>query len=262
MSSRVFGLGIVCLTALWIGELPVAAQTDTERGWLDVNFGVAVPAEEEFAMAASGILYREVATWRAGYALSRGASFDVGGGYMFTRLLGIGLSLSGTAHEDPAAAAIRIPHPLYAGAHATDADVTSDTLTRAEGGLHVQGVVNAVSTDRVRLRFFGGPSFLRAEQDAISDIRYDQQYGLFTPANRVDITNYVRRKVETSGWGFHAGADIGVFFTRVIGIGAVVRVSRASLDVENTLAATLGAGETVEIEAGGLQVGGGLRIRF
>jgi len=58
------------------------AQTTFERGWIDVNLGVAVAAEDAFSMRASGEIFSEQADFGADYSLPRGASFDFGGGVM------------------------------------------------------------------------------------------------------------------------------------------------------------------------------------
>jgi hypothetical protein len=57
------------------------AQSTFERGWIDVNFGVAVAAEHAFSMRATGELFDEPADFSADYALPPGASFDFGVGH-------------------------------------------------------------------------------------------------------------------------------------------------------------------------------------
>ncbi|HEY8551640.1 MAG TPA: hypothetical protein VIL35_16895 [Vicinamibacterales bacterium] len=239
----------------------VGAQSH-ERGWIDVNFGVAVAAEEEFTMSGTGVWFAEPADFAADYQLPRGASFDFGGGYMITPLIGVGVSFTGTAHEEVAGLRVRIPHPLYANAYGSDSATTEGRLRRIEGGVNIQAMLVPVQTERFRFRVFGGPTYFRVEQDAVSDIRFDQVYGIFNRANAVEITEYDTRTVEGTGWGFHAGADASIFFTRVVGIGGFARFSRGSVDLEDTLASAVGDDDVVGVKAGGFQVGGGLRLKF
>ena len=76
-----------------------------------MNFGIATAAEETYSTAFQRVLFRETATFGAEYNHPRGAEFDVGGGYMFTPVVGIGLSFTGTAHRGFPTLSVRIPHP-------------------------------------------------------------------------------------------------------------------------------------------------------
>lgn len=243
---------IVCV--LCAGTSQSWAQT-FEKGWIDVNFGAATAAQDEFSSTRIITVSQEAGGGSIAYSLPRGGSFDVSGGYMFTKQLGLGVSLAGTAHEDTAGLAISIPHPLFFNSSALDATVTNGTLMRAEGAWHIDAMLIAVQTPRVRLRVFGGPSYFRAEQDVVGGIKYDQVFQLFGRGNVVDITSYDTETSVGTGWGAHAGVDVAVFFTRVFGLGANVRVSRGSVEIDD-----YGGAHTVK--AGGVQSGGGLRLKF
>lgn len=155
---------------------------------------------------------------------------------------------------------MRIPHPTRFNAHAEDSTFTDSELQRTEGTIHVQAMfVAPMQNDRVRLRFFGGPSYFRLTMDGVSAIRYEQQYQPFGPGNVVDITRFDAVEIEDTGWGFHAGADVSVFFTRVFGVGGVVRFARGTIEVDD---ARLLADEPFDVKTGGLHLGGGLRLKF
>jgi hypothetical protein len=238
------------------------AQTTFERGWIDVNLGVAVAAEDAFSMRASGEIFREQADFGADYSLPRGASFDFGGGVMITPIIGVGVGFSGTAHEDIAMLSARIPHPRIFNVYATDDAPTDQVLQRIESGINVQAMIVPVQSPHFRFRVFGGPTFFRVQQDAVTDIRYEQNYLLFLPVNAIEITEFDHERIEATGWGFHGGADASFFFNRVIGVGGFAKFSRGSVDLENTLATAVGDNDFVNVKAGGFQVGGGLRLKF
>jgi opacity protein-like surface antigen len=238
------------------------AQPTFERGWIDVNFGIAMAAEDAFSMRASGEIFSETAEARVDYRLPRGAAFDFGGGVMITPVIGVGMSFSGTAHEDSATISARIPHPALFNTYATDESETDLLLQRVEGAVHLQAMVVAAQTPRFRLRMFGGPSYFRVEQDAVTDFHFDQVALVIPRVNEIEIDSFTHDRIETTGWGFHAGADASVFFTRVVGVGGFARFSRGSVSLENTLASILGADDVVSVKAGGFQVGGGLRLKF
>ena len=248
-------LMVVC--GLFAMASPAVAQGSAawEKGWVDVNFGTASAAEKEYDSIFTRSLFQEQAGFGAGYSQPRGGSFDVGGGYMATPRIGIGVTLAGTAHEDHAALAISIPHPFTFNAAAADADTTDGLLTRAEGAWHIDAMLVAVHTPRFRLRVFGGPSYFRAEQDIITNIRYDQVYQIFGRGNTVDITSYETEKAVGSGWGVHAGGDVSVFFNRFAGVGMLLRVSGGSVDIDDY-------GGIDSRKVGGVQFGGGLRLKF
>lgn len=220
-----------------------------------VNFGVAAAAEDSFTSTRVLTISQEAGGGAVAYGVPRGASFDVGGGYMFSPRVGFGVSLSGTAHEDIAGLPVSVPHPIYFNASATDATVTDSALTRTEGAWHLQVMAVAVDTPRVRVRVFGGPSYIRAEQETIDFIRYDQVYQIFGRGNVVDIASYTSSTSVGTAWGLHAGGDLSVFFNRVFGVGAFARVSRATAEIDDY-------GGPHDIKLGGLQAGGGLRFRF
>jgi hypothetical protein len=249
------------LLGIALAEAPSFAQS-FERGWIDVNFGVAIAAEDSFRMQSSDVRFGEQATFSVDYNLPTGAAFDFGGGFMITPMIGVGVSFSGTAHEKEADLTARIPHPIFANAHGTDTAPTDEKLMRTEGGVNLQVMIVPLQTDRLRVRFFGGPTYFRVKQDAVDSITYNQIFAFNNTTNNITITSFDGEELEENGWGFHAGGDISVFFNRVIGVGAFGRFSRGSVDLENTMAMSVSDPATVEAKTGGFQIGGGLRLKF
>src|SRR5687768_15616819 len=108
----------VCLTMAVLVGRPADAQ-DQRRGWIDVNFASATSNEDEVATAFAGPLFGEIGGLAAAYnKQDRGADFDFGGGYMFTPVVGLGISITGQAHQTTAGLAIQIPHPYFFNATA------------------------------------------------------------------------------------------------------------------------------------------------
>lgn len=246
---------------IWIGVAVLlvfssAASAQGENGWVDVNFGAAKAAQDTYGTDTQRIVFSETASFGADYFFPRGASFDFGGGYMFTPVVGVGVSFSGTAHSDTPLLSIRIPHPNFFNAFASDAGEGDTSLDRVEGVFHIQAMINALpDSQKLRVRLFVGPSHFRVTQDTVRDIRYSQVFGILNTSNTVDITDYTFNEAEGTGWGFHAGGDVAYFFTRVVGVGGFLRVSRATVDLEDFSGSS-------EVKAGGVQFGGGLRLKF
>jgi hypothetical protein len=80
---------------------------------------------------------------------------------------------------------------------------------------------------------------------------------VLTSLNIISIVGSDARVVEGTGWGFHAGADVGYFFSRYAGVGGTVRFSRGSVEMAEPLSE-----KPAKMTTGGMQFGGGLRLRF
>lgn len=236
-------------------------QPRRSRGWVDVNLGAAEAADRSVDTVINiSDGEGEFETYRVGYNSPTGASFDFGGGFMFTPVVGLGIQFTGTAHQDTADLSIRIPHPLYFNAHADDSAVTDQKLDRVEGAVNLSLVLAVPSSnDDLSLRLYGGPTYFRLEADAVTNIRYLQQFGFFTTLNTVDIISSESEKVEETAWGFHAGIDLGYFFSRYVGIGGFARATRGTVTFR---AEDFLLDENLDVKVGGFQAGGGLRIRF
>jgi hypothetical protein len=251
--------GAVCALAM---AATADAQATFDRVWIDVNVGDASAAEASFEMTASIERSQEAADFGAHYHVPRSVSFDFGGGLMLTPILGVGVSLGGSAHEAQADLTARLPHPYFFEAFATADGKTDVPMQRIERSLNIQATVVALRTGRFRLRAFGGPSWFRVQQDSVTDILYNQFYFVHSPVNAAELTEYELERIAGSGWGFHAGADGSLFFTRIFGVGGFAKYGRGAIDLENTVARALGQQGLVSVKAGGVEVGGGLRLKF
>jgi hypothetical protein len=175
---------------------------------------------------------------------------------MFHRRIGAGVSIAGTAHGDRADVSTTIPHPLFFDMPATDAAVTDTTLRRREASVHLQIMAIVSPADAaLTVRVFAGPTRFRVRQDTVNDVLYQEA---ITGGNvfSIAITDSVIVEEEASAWGYHAGADVRYFFTPRVGVGGIVRVSRGDVDIPGIF------GDPTTMAVGGIQAGGGLRLRF
>jgi hypothetical protein len=87
----------------------------------------------------------------------------------------------------------------------------------------------------------------------VDDVTYRDVYPYDAPV----FTTASSARASADKAGFNAGADVGVRVSRTIGVGWLVRYSRAAMEftVPNSSAA-------VKADAGGLQLAGGLRLYF
>jgi hypothetical protein len=153
---------------------------------------------------------------------------------------------------------LSVPHPYYYNRAATDSNQTKDKLQYTEGAVHLQLIVAVPSSNRrFAARLFVGPTHFQAKGDAVADLTYDQAW--IGTGNAVAITGYDSKKVEKSTWGFHVGGDLSYFFNRIVGLGAMLRISRGSATIDDS---GVLANEPMKVKLGGVQAGAGLRLRF
>jgi hypothetical protein len=237
------------------------AQQPFERVWIDVDAAVA-KAPEDAVMRATIAQPVELAEFEVRYELPKSAALDVGAGYMITPLIGVGISVGATVHEHSAEMRLHIPHPFFPNTFGDDLGETDLVMQRIERTVNLQAMVVPVRGKRLRVRVYGGPTWFRIEQDAVSEIFYNHFYFVRLPINGVEITNYDVRRISGTGWGVHGGADVSVFFTRILGVGAFARYGHGTVDFENVLSTNIGQPARVSIKAGGVEVGAGLRFKF
>jgi hypothetical protein len=214
----------------------IEPMRDPARAWLDVNLGMAMSAGNDSIFVFPGVV--ELASFYA--KPSRGAEFDFGGGFMFTPLVGIGVSIAGAAHQDVVGLGAAIGNlPLAIG--------VTEKLTRTESAVNIQVVLVPIHSERFRARLFGGPSFFRYQADMVRDFDWF----------RSEVTSFEAVSTDGTGLGFHLGGDATYFFSRFVGLGAFARYSRASATIDEPMSE-----EKQKMTLGGVQTGGGLRFRF
>ena len=261
--KRLFAAAIV--TGLLVCPSAAFGQTAFARIWVDVDFGVALPAETEFTAATSFVRNvtprtGEPSTFSSIYSVPTGATFGAGGGFMINKKLGFGVNISGSSHEDFAELTARLPHPTQFNTYGDGSAPTDVELLRRELGTHIQVMFVALDTGKLRIRVYGGPSYLKVKQAMIDNFSFAQTTSSIAPfTNTVVITsNDAPVDVEASTWGVNVGGDVSYFFTKALGAGGFVRYVGGNVDLDNVLAGT----GTINVKAGGVQVGGGLRLRF
>jgi hypothetical protein len=235
----------------------VFSQT-RQRGWADVNFGAALSRAGSETFTFSDTVFEETMSLSATYPdPPTGAAFDFGGGVMVSRVLGVGVSFAGAGHRTDSAVTVTIPHPFFFNASGT-ATGTTERLTRAEGAAHLQAVVVPYAGNHVQVRFFGGPSYFRYRADMVQDVSFLQTASMSNRTNIVAVTGANVVEAEGTGWGFHIGGDVNYFFSRILGVGGFARFSAGNVSLDEEPLSEVNQ----KVSVGGLQLGGGLRVRF
>lgn len=254
MSVRLNVRKVALLVLAAVMMLPSGAAAQ-ERLWFDVNFGVAMPTDKDFSTASTRTIFAEPADFSVDYSTPRGPSFDVGGGFMLTPMLGVGVSFSRSTHKDAPFLSARIPHPFLFNTYGSASAEGDTELERTEQAVHIQMMIVPFETDTQRLRVFFGPTYMQVKNQTVGDFAYRQTFTTVPPSNTITIPSYEINECECSGWGGHVGVDYSYFFTPNVGIGGILRYSRVNVEPVDYSGA-------FDLTAGGVAIGGGLRVKF
>jgi hypothetical protein len=240
------------LMVVTAGSLTPAQAQDRawrERFWFSIGAGLQ-PSANRFDDAFERPLYAESERVTVDYPVGGGALFSASGGYRIWKRVTVGLGVSRHSRRSDATVTAALPHPFFDNQFR---DVEGPIGTRrGETGAHVLFGWMMPVTDRIRIVFSAGPSFLTVEQTLVTDVEFSEVF----PYDTATYTGATTRRATASATGFNAGADVFWMFSRRLGAGGVVQVSRA------TVRQDAGNGRRISVDAGGAQASAGIRFVF
>ena len=231
-----------------VAAVPAAAQS-LPRFSVSVNGGYQ-PSTTSFDDHFTFDLNRETASVDIAYPVDAGPLFDAGVGIRIWKGLGAGLAVSRFNGEGTVSVTATLPHPLFFQRNRSISGETSG-IARDETGVHIQAQYQLPPFGKLQVVLAGGPSVLDITQSLITDVNYTESY----PYDTASFVGIDSRRVAGTATGFNAGADVRWMFTRNFGVGGLVRFTRATVDLEIN-------NRTVTVDAGGTQVGAGVRLAF
>lgn len=227
-----------------------AGQTLGTRGFFGVDGGYQA-ATTDFRDQVEFTLHAEDSEIDASYEVAPGPLVDVRGGLRLWRGLAVGVAVTRYSEAGTASVTAGLPHPFFFRTH-RQVSGEDATFRREEIGAHLQVAWIAPVGDRLTVTVFGGPSHFTVRQDMVERVEFSESY----PYDTATFTGLRKKRAKDSAVGFNAGLDVGYFFSRYVGLGGLVRFSRA------TVGLTAIDDDTVSIDTGGLHATGGLRFRF
>jgi hypothetical protein len=233
---------------------PSVAQAQTtwqDHARVSINVGIAQPASTTFSATTTKPVYQETAAVNTAYATSKGLYFDGGVLIRVKGGFGAGVAVSAFSRSDAASVTGTIPHPFFFNTARAISGTTSP-LERSETAVHIQAAYVFVS-GRVDVAIAGGPSFFNVSQDLVADATYAEAY----PYDTATFSAATVSKVSATKLGFNAGVDVGVKLSKNVGVGGLIRFSRATVNfpLPNTASG-------VSTDVGGIQASGGVRFFF
>jgi hypothetical protein len=211
---------------------------------------------QEFVQQSEFTLYDEKGAFEVDHAVKSGATWEAGGGLRVWRDLWLGASYAvSSKHTRDAAVNAQVPHPLIVNRHRV-ATGTASGLEHTERALHAQALLRIPVTVEFDLTLFAGPTFFEVEDDLVEAI-VPTETGA-TPST-VELAGIARSRQRHRMTGFNLGFDMAYMFRRHLGAGLMLRYSTGSADLELPAGSV---GPAVEVGAGGIEIGAGLRLRF
>ena len=241
---------LVVLSVLYASLVPaVASAQRLPRVTVLVNGGYQ-PSTKSFDDSFTFRLYQETGRTEVSYPADAGPAFEGGAAIRLWRGLGVGGVLSRFSMESTVSVRSFVPHPLFLQ---RSREVTGEPagIDREENAVHIQAQYVLPVTRRFRIVVAGGPSVIDIKQSIVTNVKFTEVY----PYDAATFSGVDTRRITGTAAGFNAGADLQWMFTRNVGAGALLRFSRAIVDVNID-------GRTIQVDAGGTQVGGGVRIGF
>jgi len=222
----------------------------TDRGYVSVN-GTYQATSNGFTATTTLTQNVESGSLTATYSTVRPPVLDVGVWARVRRNVAAGAAVTWWSRSGDATLTAAIPHPFLFNAPRTVTGTVAD-VERQEFALHTDVSWVAPVGRKAQVAIFGGPSFFQVKQRLVTDVNASSVYPFDTATFVSGIT------ADVSRWrvGFNVGVDVTWMASKYTGVGAIVRYSRASVPLP------VSGGEEVTIDAGGLQVGGGVRFRF
>jgi hypothetical protein len=229
---------------------PRSVRPFVERGFITLNAG-AQTAAPELTYRMGFEVNAEEGTVDARHPGRTGVLIDGEAGFRFRGRLGLALAASRATRSGDASVLAEIPHPFFDDRH-RHVEGQAAGVSRTETAAHLQLYYDMQSRGAWRVRVFAGPSYFSAEQEIVTGVEAAEAFPFDTAEFRAATTS----RAKGSGIGVHAGIDVTRMLTQRVGAGGLVRYARATLDLNAPGA------RRVSTEAGGVQAGAGLRVRF
>jgi hypothetical protein len=245
---------VLAATSLMIA-VPATAQTRgaprrPDSVFVSVSAGVqqsATDISDHFSFDKN----QETQTVDVKYPMKPSGLFDIGASFRVWKGLAFGAAFSRASGSGDVDVTTSVPHPFFFN-QPRIVTGTDTGIQHAENGVHLQVQYIVPASNSVRVIVGAGPSWISVEQEAVTDVTVTESYPFDTAA----FGGAVTKSTKASAMGYNASVDVTWMFARSVGVGGLVRYTRADVDLEPA------AGRTLSMKAGGVQAGGGIRFVF
>lgn len=229
---------------------PAAAQTPGQPRVYVAADGLYQALFDPFTKSSAFELFYETGRFTAVYPAGTSPAFAGTVALRLWKSISVGGTVTRVRTLTDATVEGEIPHPFFFDRN-REVSGTVEDVEREEQGVHVQFRLIIPVTRRFDLSIFGGPSRWQVRQQRITTLDYTSTY----PFDTATLTGVGRQEVDATTWGYNAGLDASLYFTRNVGVGALLLVATANPSEDPTAT-------TADTRIGGLRAGGGVRLRF
>jgi hypothetical protein len=242
MANAKYVLGVLVAMSLW----SVSAQAQppapaTEKFFANVNIGGEL-GTRTITTTTSKIVYDETATLVSTQPITRGPVIDFGGGYRVWNDVFAGIVVSWFGNSETASTSTSVPDPFFFNRPKSVAGTTT-ALKRREVAISPQAIWAMPLTDKLDVAFAGGIAIIRVSQDLV---------GSFSVASGTQNVTTTTSTEKGTAVGPYVAADFIYNLNPRYGIGGYARFAGGKVTLPSV----------VDANVGGMQVGGGIRLRF
>ena len=245
----------ICRSAALLIIATVCAQTAAAQSFsqrrieVSANVGAQTGASK-FTQSHSFTFNGETETLTVDHGVKAALGFNVGGAVRLVPQLWAGVQYAMVEMKPSASITAVIPHPLVFNSARTVQGSTNDAAHN-EQNVHLD-LMYALPVRAVDIRVMGGPTFFNLKQDFVSGVQVSETY----PFDTATFASATTKRLSKSTVGFNAGVDISRALSPQFGIGALIRYSRGDVKFDDP-----DIGQQT-VKAGGVEVSGGVRLRF
>ena len=231
---------------LIVGAATASAQTPSPRSpgeiFLNVNAGGLIQ-DRTFGSTGTFTSFGETGSFETKENVGKAFVIDALGGYQFGQHLAFGVGIWFASAKAAVAAAAIMPDPVFFGRFTTITPAAPTDLKQRTLGIDIDLIYTMPLTNRIDVAFSVGPTIAHVSQDVGSLV--------VSPTAQTATIN-VEKQSKTTAKAGNVGVDVTYKMAEKYGIGGFVRFAGGEADLP----------AAPKMKVGGLQVGGGIRMRF
>jgi hypothetical protein len=254
LTPVILALALVCVSIDAAPALaqarPAAAPPSAEPRVRAMINGGYQPSTTSFDDSFTFTLYQETGSADISYPVDAGAIFEGGAAVRLWKGFAVGGVISHFSGEGTATVNASLPHPFFLQ-RPRQVSGEANGMSREENAVHIQAQYQFPPFGRLYVVVAGGPSIIDVKQTVVIHVNFSEEF----PYDTATFTGVDTKRATGTGTGFNAGVDFQWMFNPNLGAGALVRFTRATvdLDVDN---------RTIQVDAGGIQIAAGIRLAF
>ena len=257
LTARLLCVALGCAGVLSAHSV-LAQQDPLVQGFVSLGAGGSWPSDLTLVgKVADGV---DEARFISIYPAGTKSLVDINGGILVHRHLVVGMGLSRSAARQAGTLTVELSHPEFHPTLTASADTAP--LERTQMTWHWSAGYQFDVGSHVKVMLVGGPSRVQVTQRLIDDLDFEEsidfrtgQWYIVGPAYAADTL------LDTAAWGYHVASDFTYRISPRIGLGALARYTRATIDYDNPIQGLIDdRSVTTRAVTSGVELSGGLRL--